>query len=88
MKIESAASEFQAMDILTYDEETQQSCRSLAEILGPQVHRANCNGAFYFPGGDIRLFVPEAATMEHLRAAAEFIHLLCTAMDGADCGGT
>jgi hypothetical protein len=87
MKIESAASEFQAMDIITYDEETQQSCRTLAEILGPQVHRANCNGAFYFPGGDIRLFVPEAATMEHLRAAAEFIHHLCEAHD-SDQGGS
>jgi hypothetical protein len=86
MKIENAASEFQgSQNVKTFapDLETAQSCRALAEILGSQD-----GGTLHRQPGGVLLFVPDAASMEHIRAAAEFIQNLCTAMDGADCGGT
>jgi hypothetical protein len=65
-----------------------QTDMTLADILGDQVHRANCNGAYFFPGGDIRLFVPDAATLEQLEAAREFLANLIAVKDGVDQGGT
>jgi hypothetical protein len=69
--------------ILGSHADTSQTCHSVAEILGSQD-----GGALFRQAGGVLLFVPDAASMEHIRAAAEFIQNLCTAMDGADSGGT
>jgi hypothetical protein len=85
LQIESAASEFQGcLNVKTFapNLETAQSCRALAEILGSQD-----GGTLHRQPGGVLLFVPDAASMEHIRAAAEFIHLLCAAHD-SDQGGT
>ena len=62
--------------------------QTLAEILGSHVHKANRNGAWVFPGGDLMLFVPNDASAEHLRQAEDFIRCLSLVKDGADEGGS
>jgi hypothetical protein len=85
MKIESAASEFQgSQNVKTFapDLETAQSCRALAEILGSQD-----GGTLHRQPGGVLLFVPDAASMEHLEAAHEFLANLVLAHD-SDQGGS
>jgi hypothetical protein len=65
------------------DRETVESCRAVSELLG-----SLGGGTLHRQAGGVLLFVPDAASMEHIRSTAEFIQNLCTAMDGADCGGT
>jgi hypothetical protein len=62
--------------------------RTLAEILGSEVHRANRNGAWAFPGGDILMFVPDAVTLGQLESAREWLAALIVVKDGVDQGGT
>jgi hypothetical protein len=68
---------------LAPDRETVESCRAVSELLG-----SLGGGTLHRQPGGVLLFVPDAASMEHIRAAADFIHLLCTAIEGADSGGT
>jgi hypothetical protein len=65
--------------------------QSLAELLGSECHRANRDGAWAFPGGDLLLFIPDSATLAHLEAARDFIDRLAAERylrETADCGGT
>jgi hypothetical protein len=65
------------------DRETVESCRAVSELLG-----SLGGGTLHRQAGGVLLFVPDAASMENIRAAAEFIQDLCTAIEGADSGGT
>jgi hypothetical protein len=65
------------------DRETLESCRAVSELLG-----SLGGGTLHRQAGGVLLFVPDAASMENIRAAAEFIQDLCTAIEGADSGGT
>ena len=62
--------------------------QTLAKILGSEVHRANRDGVWCFPGGNLMLFVPNDASAEDLRQAEDFIRCLSLVKDGADHGGS
>jgi hypothetical protein len=67
---------------LAPDRETMESCRAVSELLG-----SLGGGTLHRQPGGVLLFVPDAASMEHLEAAHEFLADLVLAHN-SDQGGS